>query len=63
MKIVTTINKEAKMRTHTLSGEFDFDEIYRSIVGIYEDPEFEPDLNSVWDLTEVMGIQIIKPNH
>jgi hypothetical protein len=62
MKIETTIDQTAKLRTHTLSGTFEFDALYSTLEDIYDDPEFDPELNSVWDLTEVAGIQLIEPD-
>ena len=57
MKLETKINKESKYRIHTLTGEFDFDALFEFLVGVYDDPNFDPDLNSVWNLTALDGIE------
>ena len=57
MELETKINKEYKYRIHTLSGEFDFDALFESLVGVYDDPNFDPDLNSVWNLVDLDGIE------
>jgi hypothetical protein len=62
MNIETKIDHIAKIRIHTVSGDFDFDEIYHVVEEIYEDPDFDPELNSVWDLTNVFGLQLLEPD-
>ena len=62
MNIETKIDQTAKIRTHTLSGLFEFDALYSSLEDIYDDSEFDPELNSIWDLTNLTGIQLIKPD-
>ena len=62
MTIETTIDEHAKIRTHTISGFFEFDVLYSALEDIYDDSEFDPDLNSIWDLTNVGGVQLITPD-
>jgi hypothetical protein len=57
MKLVTEINKKSKFRIHTFTGDFDFDALFEALVGIYDDKNFDPNLNSVWNLTDVEGIE------
>jgi hypothetical protein len=59
MNIKTEINEKENIRIHTLTGEFDFDSLFQHLEDIYNDPNFDPALNSVWDLTKVEGIQKI----
>lgn len=59
MELQTKINKEYKYRIHTLNGAFDFDALFEFLVGVYDDPNFDPDLNSVWNLTDVDEIEKI----
>jgi hypothetical protein len=62
MNIKTNIDITAKIRIHTLSGIFEFDALYSAVEDIYDDSEFDPELNSIWDFTNVAGIQLIKPD-
>lgn len=62
MKIETTINLKSKIRIHTLSGAFEFDALYSVLEDIYMDPEFDPELNSLWDMTSLAGLQLITPD-
>lgn len=59
MKIeVLKIDKQ-NLRIHSLSGDFNFDYLFQSIVDIYNDRKFNPHLSSVWDFTNVKHIQNI----
>ena len=62
MNIKTEIDQKAKIRIHTLSGAFEFDMLYSALEDIYDDPEFDPELNSIWDFTRVAGLQLISPD-
>jgi hypothetical protein len=62
MKVETIIDNRYKIRIHTLSGEFDFNILSQTIKEIYQDPQFDPQLNSLWDFTNVTGIQHITPD-
>jgi hypothetical protein len=59
MNLVTDINHESMFRIHTLNGAFDFDELFEALVGVYDDKDFDPELNSVWDFLDVEGIEKI----
>ncbi len=61
MNIKTEINEQAKIRTHTLSGAFEFDALFGALKDIYNDPGFDPELNSIWDMTKLAGLQLISP--
>jgi hypothetical protein len=62
MNIKTEINEKAKIRIHTLSGAFEFDALYGGLQDIYNDPDFDPELNSIWDMTKLAGLQLIEPD-
>lgn len=59
MKIETMTIKEQKIRIHTLSGNFNFDYLFQTIVDVYNDPDFDPQLQSVWDFTKTQDVQTI----
>ena len=57
MRMETEINEKARFRIHTLNGDFNFDEIFEALVRVYDSRDFNPDLNSVWDLIDLKGIE------
>jgi len=57
MTLETEINEESKFRVHTLTGEFDFDAVFEALVGVYNDKDFDPELNSIWNLIDLKGIE------
>lgn len=57
MNVVTEINEESKFRIHTLTGDFDFDSLFDALVKVYDDDNFDPNLNSIWNLINVKGIE------
>ena len=59
MNLETTINEKSGFRIHTLTGEFDFDGLFESLIGVYDDINFDPKLNSVWNMIDVDGIEKI----
>ena len=59
MKIEIMTMDEQNIRIHTLSGEFNFDYLFQYIVDVYNDPNFEPRLSSIWDLTKVKNVHTI----
>ena len=59
MKLDTKISDNSKYRIHTLSGHFNFDNLFEYLVGVYDDKDFNPSLNSVWNLTDVDEIEKI----
>ena len=59
MKITTALNNKENIRIHTLSGKFNFDELYNALYDLYNDPGFDPKLNSLWDVRNVDAINIV----
>jgi len=62
MNIETEINESSNFRIHTLTGDFDFDELFDALVSVYDDENFDRNLNSVWDFIDVKGIETISTN-
>lgn len=52
MKITTNINKEADLRTHKVTGTLSLNELLAKLDEIYSIPDFEPDMNVLWDLKD-----------
>ena len=61
MEIQTEINHKDNFRLHHGSGDFVFEELMEALHRVYEDPQFDANLNSVWDLSGVKGIQLVQP--
>ena len=61
MKSTSIIYKEDKLRVHTLSGQFDYDNLFTELKNIYDSPNFDPELNSVWDFSEVVDLEKVNP--
>jgi hypothetical protein len=59
MNIVTELNEGSRFRIHTLTGGFNFEAFFDALVGVYDDDDFDPNLNSVWDFIDVEGIEKI----
>jgi hypothetical protein len=61
MTIETNIDRKLNIRTHLVSGTFEFDALYSALEDIYDDAEYDPELNSIWDMRKLVGLQLIKP--
>jgi hypothetical protein len=59
LKLDTKINEKSKYRIHLLTGEFNFDDLFEYLVRVYDDKDFNPNLNSVWNLIDVADIEKI----
>ena len=57
MRLETILNKKDKYRIHTLTGEFDFETLFKALVRVYDDENFDPTLNSIWNLSDLRGIE------
>ena len=53
MGIDTKTDENAGVRTHTVSGEFDFEEVSATLKTVYADPSFRPRDNVLWDMRGV----------
>jgi len=59
MKIDIMTLGEQNLRIHTLTGDFNFDYLFQSVVDIYNDQNFDPQFSSIWDLTHVKNVHDI----
>ena len=50
--ITTQIDRERNLRIHCVTGALTFDELVNTLKEIYSAPDFDPDMNSLWDLRE-----------
>ena len=48
--ITTEIDKEANLRTHKVTGGVTVDSLLAKLGEIYSRPDFQADMNSLWDL-------------
>ena len=59
MKIITEINQEKKIRKHTFSGQFDFTLLYKLLDDVYKNPQYDADMNILWDMAETDDINYL----
>lgn len=52
MKVNTVVDKKDAIMIHTVTGEMTFDEIKSSYAAILSHPEFQEDMNSIWDMRD-----------
>lgn len=52
MKVTTVVDKKDAIMIHTITGEMTFDEIKSSYETILSHPEFQEDMNSIWDMRD-----------
>ena len=52
MKVNTVVDKRYKIMVHTVTGEMTIDEIKSSYETILSHPEFQEDMNSIWDMRD-----------
>ena len=52
MKVNTVVDKKDEIMIHTITGEMTFDEIKSSYETILSHPEFQEDMNSIWDMRD-----------
>ncbi|MFC1829337.1 hypothetical protein ACFL0O_06985 [Thermodesulfobacteriota bacterium] len=50
MEITTNIDKTAGLRTHKVTGVVSKNDLLLKLEEIYSIPDFEPDMNVLWDL-------------
>jgi hypothetical protein len=51
-KVNTVVDKKNAIMIHTITGEMTFDEIKSSYEAILSHPEFQEDMNSIWDMRD-----------
>jgi hypothetical protein len=52
MPITVRVDKEAGIRFNEVSGDVTLDEILSVLRGLYEKPNFDPNLNVLWDMRD-----------
>lgn len=52
MKVNTVVDKKDAIMIHTITGEMTFDEIKSSYEVILSHPEFQENMNSIWDMRD-----------
>jgi hypothetical protein len=52
MKVNTVVDQAASIMIHTVTGEMTIDEIKSSYEAIVSNPEFQEDMNSIWDMRD-----------
>jgi hypothetical protein len=58
MEVETRIDPDTGMRQHAVTGDLTFDGLMSALAGIYADPAFRPEQNSLWDLRETRATEI-----
>jgi len=52
MHVTTSINKKDNLRIHKVTGSILFDELMDELKAIYTQPDFNPEMNTLWDLCD-----------
>ena len=52
MVVNTVVDKKAAVMIHTVSGEMTFEEIKSSYEAILSHPDFQDDMNSIWNIRD-----------
>ncbi len=52
MNVNTVVDKKNAIMIHTVTGEMSFNEIRSSYESIIAHPEFQEDMNSIWDIRD-----------
>ena len=52
MKVNTVVDQAASIMIHTITGEMTIDGIKSSYEAILSHPEFQEDMNSIWDIRD-----------
>jgi len=52
MNITTDINKKDNLRIHKVTGKIGFDKLMDELKEIYSKPDFNPEMNNLWDLRD-----------
>ena len=52
MEIKTKLDFKSGIRSHKVAGYVTFEEAEKNISAIYSDPDFDPEMNSLWDMSD-----------
>ena len=56
MQFATSINSAHQIRCHAISGEFDMDGLLNELSRFYDSPDYDPEMNVLWDLRQLDGL-------
>lgn len=54
MQMITELNKEFNLRIHIVKGELNKNLLIEKLKDIYENPDYKPDMNVLWDIREAI---------
>lgn len=52
MTVNTVVDKKASVAIHTVTGEITFQEIRSSYESVHSHPDFQENMNSIWDIRD-----------
>lgn len=52
MNVTTVFDRDRSLRTHTVSGIVNLRDFRTTLAGVYGAPDFDPDMNALWDLRQ-----------
>jgi hypothetical protein len=61
MGISTEIDRESGLRTHVITGMLTMEELVGSLDKVYSMPDFDPDMDTLWDLREADLSSFVSP--
>ena len=56
MDVIKEVDRDQRVRKHKIIGRVDFISLKTYLFELYDDPEFDGSLNSIWDLSQAEGI-------
>jgi hypothetical protein len=56
MDVIKEINRDQRVRKHKIIGRVDFISLKTYLFELYDDPDFDGSLNSLWDMSHAEGI-------
>jgi hypothetical protein len=62
MDVIKEIDRHQRIRRHRIIGRVDFISLKNYLFNLYDDPDFDGSLNSLWDLSQAEGISDLSIN-
>ena len=56
MQFATSINSAHQLRCHAISGDFNMDKLLDELTKFYNSPEYDPEMDVLWDLRHLDGL-------
>jgi hypothetical protein len=56
MDVIKEVNRDQRIRKHKIIGRVDFISLKTYLFELYDDPDYDGSLNSLWDLSQAEGI-------